>query len=126
MNHLTKQQLADFESQLAERQSELLAQLRGEIGNADAQREAQAGEGALDAADQAQTDTMTLREQGMAGHYGEELADVQAARARIAGGEFTVCVACDSAISEARLRAYPTAKRCLQCQQVHERRVKQA
>ncbi|GAA4341477.1 hypothetical protein GCM10023144_42390 [Pigmentiphaga soli] len=52
----------------------------------------------------------------------EVLRDVAAARARIAAGTYGQCVNCGDDIEYARLLAYPTAKRCLSCQEVHERR----
>ncbi len=49
-----------------------------------------------------------------------ELRDIEAARARIQGGTFGTCVDCGGEIALARLNAYPTAKRCLTCQQKRE------
>lgn len=49
-----------------------------------------------------------------------ELADVEAALARIAQGVYGVCIDCGEDIEPARLRAYATAKRCHQCQARHE------
>lgn len=53
-------------------------------------------------------------------HIGE-IRDVEAARARVADGTFGTCSDCGNEIAFARLQAYPTAKRCLVCQQQHER-----
>ncbi len=49
-----------------------------------------------------------------------ELQDILAAEARLAAGTYAVCVDCDAAVPYARLAAYPTAKRCLHCQEIHE------
>lgn len=46
----------------------------------------------------------------------EELADVEAALARIGDGAYGVCTDCGDPIARARLEAYPTAKRCMPCQ----------
>ena len=110
-----------FEARLKELSRSLSSELRGEIADAGAQRAAQAGEGALDSADQAQTSTMNLREGGMAAHYAVELADVDNALERIATGGFGVCIDCGTGVPLARLKAYPTAKRCVQCQTAYER-----
>lgn len=48
------------------------------------------------------------------------LADVDGALMRIANGGYGVCVDCKGAVGLARLRAYPTAKRCYACQERHE------
>ena len=52
--------------------------------------------------------------------HAEELRDIEAARGRLARGLFGTCVECGLAIPYARLRAFPTAKRCLSCQQRYE------
>jgi len=52
----------------------------------------------------------------------QELKDIDAALARIASGDFAVCVDCGGPIPRKRLDAYPTAKRCRDCQQRHEKR----
>ncbi len=49
-----------------------------------------------------------------------ELQDILAAEARLAAGSYGVCIDCDAPIPYARLAAYPTAKRCLHCQQIRE------
>ena len=40
--------------------------------------------------------------------------------ARIAAGSYGTCVDCEEPIPHPRLAAYPTAKRCLRCQQIRE------
>ena len=57
---------------------------------------------------------MVIRESG-------ELQDIEAALARIADGSYGTCIDCGGEIGRARLRASPTAKRCLPCQQENER-----
>jgi DnaK suppressor protein len=49
------------------------------------------------------------------------IRDVESARQRIAEGNFGVCVDCGTDIACERLLAYPTAKRCLSCQEKHEK-----
>ena len=50
-----------------------------------------------------------------------ELQDVFAAEARMAAGTYAVCIDCDEPIPYARLAAYPTAKRCISCQEKREK-----
>jgi len=54
-------------------------------------------------------------------HDIEELRDVEAALERIREDAYGVCVGCRGAIPYERLAAYPTAKRCIRCQTVHEK-----
>ncbi len=49
-----------------------------------------------------------------------ELQDIHAAETRLTVGTFGVCIDCEVPIPYARLAAYPTAKRCLSCQEAHE------
>lgn len=49
-----------------------------------------------------------------------ELQDINAAEARLAAGTYGVCIDCGEPVPYDRLAAYPTAKRCLGCQQIHE------
>jgi len=54
-------------------------------------------------------------------HAGE-LRDIAAAHTRMLQGTYGRCVDCSHDIAFPRLQAYPTAKRCLPCQEAHERR----
>jgi len=51
-----------------------------------------------------------------------ELTDVDDALARMRGGSYGICADCGEAIAPARLAAYPTATRCIECQQSYEAR----
>jgi RNA polymerase-binding protein DksA len=66
----------------------------------------------------------SLAELDIAGvrHTLKELADVDSALARMRDGSYGVCVDCGDPIAPARLSAYPTATRCIECQQTHEAR----
>jgi DnaK suppressor protein len=50
-----------------------------------------------------------------------ELQEIEAALARIADGSYGICADCGGEIGSARLKANPTAKRCLHCQENSER-----
>ena len=56
-------------------------------------------------------------------HALAELNEVEAALARIRAGTYGDCRDCGEPIALARLSAYPTAMRCLACQQRHEKKV---
>ena len=49
------------------------------------------------------------------------LTEIDAAEARLAHGTFGVCAACARPIALARLRALPTARLCLRCEDAVER-----
>lgn len=51
----------------------------------------------------------------------QELQDIEAAFQRIRNKQYGICIDCGCDIGFDRLQAYPTAKRCVVCQQKHER-----
>lgn len=51
-----------------------------------------------------------------------ELHSVEAASARIDSGDYGRCASCGGAIAQERLRAQPSARMCLACQQACEQR----
>jgi RNA polymerase-binding transcription factor DksA len=51
----------------------------------------------------------------------EDLRDLEEALKRLRAATIAHCSDCGSAIDFERLRAYPTAKRCIECQRRHER-----
>jgi DnaK suppressor protein len=50
-----------------------------------------------------------------------ELQAIEAALGRIAEGSYGICADCGEGIGRARLKANPTANRCLPCQEENER-----
>jgi RNA polymerase-binding transcription factor DksA len=57
-------------------------------------------------------------------HYVGELRLIDAARERVDKGLIDCCVDCGNEIGYARLHAQPVAVRCVDCQEVYERRAK--
>jgi DnaK suppressor protein len=51
----------------------------------------------------------------------QEIRDIEAAHKRIANGSYGVCENCGNEIAVERLEAYPTATRCIICQQQYEK-----
>ncbi|MGH8279177.1 MAG: TraR/DksA family transcriptional regulator [Gammaproteobacteria bacterium] len=49
-----------------------------------------------------------------------DVRDILAARRRLAAGHYGICIDCGTDIAYRRLLAYPTAKRCIDCQREHE------
>lgn len=111
---------ATLVAQLETQRSNLLAQVRqqrgGDMGRAEATalaREHQAGDWA--AADAQHDLAVALEERELA-----ELNDIGAALARVGDGSYGSCTDCGADIPDARLRANPTALRCVVCQTHHE------
>ncbi len=51
----------------------------------------------------------------------QEIRDIEATFRRVTDGEYGACVDCGVDIGFDRLRAYPTAKRCIVCQEKREK-----
>ena len=56
-------------------------------------------------------------------HVLADLTQVDAALARMRDGSYGECVDCDEPIAAARLKAYPTAQRCVACQGAYEKKL---
>lgn len=50
----------------------------------------------------------------------QDVRDIKAARERLSAGTYGICTDCGAPIAYERLLAYPTAKRCIHCQRLHE------
>jgi DnaK suppressor protein len=50
----------------------------------------------------------------------QELQQIEGARERMRQGSYGECVDCGAAIALARLRALPSAERCIPCQEMYE------
>jgi len=74
-----------------------------------------------DIGDQSVADALADLNLAIVDRHIQELRDIDAARARVKDASFGVCAACGDEIAFERLSAYPTAKRCLRCQQQRER-----
>ena len=70
--------------------------------------------------DRAQAISERNDEFAMNEHETAELGDIEAALERMEAGTYGQCTDCGVTISPARLNAYPTAKRCIDCQTVAE------
>lgn len=52
----------------------------------------------------------------------QDVRDIMAARRRMISGTYGACTDCGTTIDYERLLAYPTAKRCIDCQREYEKK----
>ena len=71
--------------------------------------------------DDALADATAAMDVAMVIRESQELQDIAAALGRIADGSYGICTDCGDEIGRARLKAYPTARCCLRCQEKNER-----
>jgi RNA polymerase-binding transcription factor DksA len=109
---------ADLEARRATLRVEVKAQLRGSgddrvVGLSNRLNEND---------DWAVADALAELDIAGATHVLNELAEVDAALARIRGGDYGLCTDCGEPIAAGRLVAYPTALRCIGCQSAYEKK----
>lgn len=119
---LTEQQKSKFGARLDARRAELAREIGEKLAASRAQGGSENIDQIIEGGDSALVDTLAGLDLAEAQRDLEELRDVEAARARLAGGTYGVCIDCGEDIVAARLEAYPTAKRCTDCQADYERR----
>jgi len=118
---LQRADFAHFNRRLRERWRALREEIRGTLLRADAERYADIAGEVHDLEDESLADLLTDVTHAEIGRDVEEVRDIEAALQRIAAGTYAICIRCDQPIDGERLDAYPTAKRCLACQRLHER-----
>jgi RNA polymerase-binding transcription factor DksA len=121
MNELTKEQIGQLTERIRQRKAQLVEEIRQGLARSGTQRYADLLGEAGDAADESVasllrdvTEAEIVRDVG-------EVRDIVAAEQRLALGRYGQCIDCSEPIDYRRLEAYPTAKRCLACQQLREK-----
>lgn len=76
--------------------------------------------GTADAGDESLAILVTDIGNAEVARHAAELQDIVAAEARLSAGTYGTCIDCGASVPYTRLAAYPTAKRCLRCQQIRE------
>jgi len=118
---LTVEQRSELERIIAARYKNLVVEIREEV---DRSREETFGAVAgpvTDTGDEAVADLLSDLDTAEVSRDLTELRDLEAARERLAAGTYGECIGCGGEITYQRLLAYPVAKRCLECQTVHEK-----
>lgn len=119
---LTQSQLSSVAAALEKRHASLLEEVRSALEETENQQYVELiGRVPADAGDQSFGDMLADLNLGIIDRQIGEIRDLDAARARIADGSFGSCLDCGTDIAFERLLAYPSAKRCLGCQQRHEK-----
>ena len=105
---------------LAERQQELRAEIATQLRTQDDPRLVGLRNRLEETDDWAVADMMAEQDIALVSRDLTELAEVEAALARMADGTYGECSECGQPIPAARLTAYPTARRCVACQEALE------
>ncbi|BBP03536.1 hypothetical protein TPL01_08310 [Sulfuriferula plumbiphila] len=122
MDELTAQQTAQLDQALLGRYQSLMDEVQEEMertGNI--QYVEVMGRAPGDIGDASVADAVADLNLAIVDRQIHEMRDIEAAKRRIKAGSYGVCMDCGADIGFDRLMAYPTAKRCIACQQQHER-----
>ncbi len=118
---VTAKQLTELKSTLEERGRVLREEIRQELLASDEEHYIDLAGQVHDLEEESVADLLVDLGLSIIDMHINELRDVEAALRRIHVGAFGVCIECDDELDLARLRAFPTAKRCLMCQENFER-----
>lgn len=118
---ITGQQLRQFDRKLRAQRDVLLSAARDELLHGEEQAFAAIAGEVPDVGDQATAAALTDFDNEIARRHDVAIREIDAALARIRSGEFGTCPDCGSEIGVERLMAFPTARRCVTCQSLHER-----
>ena len=120
MDGLTTGERKALASMMSERKKTLREEIRTGLTRIGHESHADLLSGTADAGDESTAMILSEIANAEVARDARELQDIVAAEARMDAGTYGVCIDCGVAIPSARLLAYPSAKRCLRCQQRHE------
>ena len=121
MNGLTKQELDRLAAGMKARKRQLMEEIRLGLERAGEEGYARLLGDSSDAGDQSVADLLRDVRQAEVTRDVGELRDIEAAEGRIAAKRYGLCTDCGAEIGYARLQAFPTAKRCIGCQENREK-----
>lgn len=121
MAQFTEEQLAQLKTRLQQRYLELREEVRGELERSGDQRYIDLAGDVADPGDESVADMLVDVDAALVDRQVTEMREVEAALKRLADLDFGDCIECGGEIGFERLMAYPTARRCVRCQALHEK-----
>lgn len=116
MAALPSGQLDKLREALTRRRGQLLAEIRRELSQSDDQTYIELAGKVHDRGEEATADLLIDIELAVLDQHIHELRDIEASQQRLLQGSYGLCEGCGEVIAFARLISYPTAIRCLACQ----------
>ena len=118
---LTTEQTRELKSLISGRRNALIAELSEDVRKTRAERYGEVAGEVPDHGDESVASLIADLDQAELSRDVDELRGLEAAHERIANGDYGVCVDCGRDIGFERLRAAPSAIRCIACQTLHEK-----
>ena len=118
---LTARQLRELKAQMEERNRALREEVLEELMASDNEHYIDLAGQVHDLEEESVADLLIDLDLAIIDMHVKEIRDIEAALLRINTGAYGVCIECDDDMEVDRLRAFPTATRCLLCQENYER-----
>ncbi|HUQ75592.1 MAG TPA: TraR/DksA family transcriptional regulator [Burkholderiales bacterium] len=118
---LTDKQSKELSGLIDQRRDALIAELREDAARVRDQPYSEHAGPAPDTGDESVASLFADLEQADVGRDLYEFRALEAARDRLKGGEYGICADCGGDIAFERLKATPSAARCIDCQTRHEK-----
>jgi RNA polymerase-binding protein DksA len=118
---LTQTQTKELQRKIDQRREALLGELREDAERTREHPYAEHAGPAPDSGDESVASLFADLEQADMTRDLQEFRALEAARERIKEGEYGICLDCGSDIGFERLKAFPAAVRCIQCQERREK-----
>lgn len=126
MAALNTAQLEALKAQLKTQYQDLLREIRQALDNTDNQHPIDLlNHEPGDSGDESMASELADINLATLDHHIRDMRDIEEAFTRLKEGVYGVCTDCGADIVFKRLQAYPTAKRCIACQQRHEQHLGQ-
>ncbi|MCX8004126.1 MAG: TraR/DksA C4-type zinc finger protein [Burkholderiaceae bacterium] len=121
---LSAPELQQFSERLRALRADVAAAVAAQLHQEGDARRAEAGlpRRAEETDDDAAAEAARQMDIAQLSHATAELAEIDAALARIAEGTYGICIDCGGPVGRARLQVQPMAVRCAPCQASHEKR----
>lgn len=122
MAALTQSQLDQLTRKLKENYQALLREVREELDNSGNQHRIDLlNNEPGDTGDESLANALADFNLTILDRHIDGMRDIEAALQRVRNGEYGVCIDCGDDVGFGRLQAYPTAKRCIVCQEQREK-----
>lgn len=120
MAAFTADEAAQLKQSLEKRRQLLLEEIRDELARSGEQHYVDLAGRVPDLGDESVADMLADLGAAMVDRQVIEVRAIEVTLKRLSSGEYGSCVDCGADIPLERLRAYPTAARCISCQSIHE------
>ena len=118
---LSAEQVSQLKQQLQKRFNELKEEIRQELLNFENERYIELAGRVHDTGDEAVADLLADVNLAIIDQHIKEIQDIEVALMRVPDASYGYCSECGGDIGYERLKAYPTAKRCYECQTNYEK-----